>query len=206
MGLYEKYVFPWILEQIEGPEIRAMRQACVAPAQGDVLEIGLGTGKTIPEYGPAVRSLSAVEPNIGMRKRLDERIASASFPIDLVESAGESLPYQDDQFDSVVVSLVLCSVREPTAVIAEIRRVLKPGGTFHFFEHVANDDPSVRRWQNRMNWLQRIVGCGCNLNRDTRQAIEAGGFEITSMERCITTDISSVPHWFPFIFGHAKKI
>lgn len=201
MGFYERYVFPWIIEQIDGPEIQELRARCVAAARGDVLEIGLGTGKTVSHYGSSVRTLTAIEPNCGMRRRLDARLATAPLPVRLVQASGESLPFQDAQFDSVVVSLVLCSVQQPERVLAEIWRVLRPGGRFCYFEHVASDNPKHRRWQDRLNWLQRWIGCGCNLNRETESAICAAGFQIEDNERRVSKDMPIQPEWFPLVRG-----
>jgi ubiquinone/menaquinone biosynthesis C-methylase UbiE len=203
--LYSRYVFPWILERIEGPEIHELRRRCVSEAGGDVLEIGLGTGKTLPHYGRAVRSLTAVEPNVGMRRALESRIAAAGVPVQLVQAAGERLPFDDERFDCVVLSLVLCTVDDPQATLGEIRRVLKPGGRCTFFEHVASEDAKSRRWQNRLNWIQRIVGCGCNLNRDSERAMRDAGFRIESAERRISRDMPINPRLFPFVLGVAVK-
>lgn len=205
MGLYAKYVFPWILEHVEGPEINELRGRCAEAAAGDVLEIGLGTGKTLHHYTSNVRSLTAIEPNVGMRKKLAERMAAAPIPITLVEAAGEKLPFDEARFDSVVLSLVMCTVDDPSRVLAEIRRVLKPGGRFHFFEHVASTTPKYRGWQDRLNWLQRIIGCGCNLNRDTESEIIQAGFEMESVERRISKDMPLVPELFPLVCGVAVK-
>lgn len=205
MGLYSRYVFPWILERIEGPEIHELRRRCVSEAGGDVLEVGLGTGKTLPHYSPAVRSLTAVEPNVGMRRALERRIAAANVPVELVQAAGERLPFDDERFDCVVLSLVLCTVDDPQATLQEVGRVLKPGGRCAFFEHVASDQPKYRRWQNRLNWLQRIIGCGCNLNRDSERTMRDAGFQIESAERRISRDMPLNPHLFPFVLGVAVK-
>lgn len=203
MGWYETRVFPWIIERIEGPEIRELRQACVGQARGDVLEIGLGTGKTLEHY-PQINSLSAVEPNAGMMRQLEPRIAAAPFPVHLAQSRGESLPFPDSAFDSVVVSLVLCSVRDPAQVLAEARRVLRPGGRLHFFEHVASHDARVRKWQDRLNGLQRWIGCGCNLNRPAEKLIEEAGFAMAGVERRILRDMPIWPALFPMVCGVAE--
>jgi ubiquinone/menaquinone biosynthesis C-methylase UbiE len=206
MGIYERFIFPWILEQLDGPEITALRAQCIGEAAGDVLEIGLGTGKTLPHYSPKVISLTAVEPNLGMKSRLDRRIAEASFPVDVQIGTGESLPFEDQRFDSVCVSLVLCSARDPLQVVREIRRVLKPGGTFHFFEHVASTDEATRRWQNRLNGIQRWIGCGCHLNRPTSETIVSAGMKIESLDRRISKEMPIAPSLFPLIVGTARKV
>lgn len=206
MGLYERFIFPWILEQIEGPEITSLRAQCVGGASGEVLEIGLGTGKTLPHYSPLVTSLTAIEPNPGMKSILERRIAETSFPVDVHIVTGESLPFDDRRFDSACVSLVLCSAQDPLQVVREIRRVLKPGGTFHFFEHVSSTDEGIRRWQNRLNGLQRWIGCGCHLNRPTSETIESAGMKIESLDRRISKEMPIAPSLFPLIVGTARKV
>jgi ubiquinone/menaquinone biosynthesis C-methylase UbiE len=198
-------IFPWILERIDGPEIQAMRTQCVANAEGHVLEIGLGTGKTLPLYSPRVTSLAAIEPFLGINDTLRQRMNDVSFPIELRRAAGESIPFEQDRFDSVVVSLVLCSVRDSEQVLAEIHRVLKPGGRLLFFEHVASEEPGHRRWQERLNPLQRWVGCGCNLNRSTAETIQRAGFTIEQLDRRISREMPLLPNLFPLIVGSARK-
>lgn len=205
MGWYERKVFPWILERIDGPEIQALRSRCVARAEGRVLEIGLGTGKTLPHYGPNVESLVALEPRIGMTPSLRERLSGASFPVEVVEAAGESIPFRDESFDAVVISMVLCSVDLPSQVLAEVSRVLRPGGRFHFLEHVASEKPSYLKWQHRLNGLQRIIGCGCNLNRRTVDEVQTAGLIIEEMERHVSKEMPFIPELFPLVVATARK-
>lgn len=205
MGLYERYVFPWILERIDGPEIQRLRKECLVGVEGNVLEIGLGTGMMLPHYPATIHSLTAVEPNVGMKRRLNERIAIAPFPVHLHEATGESLPFPDDRFDAVVVALVLCSVSDPARVLQEIRRVLRPGGTYHFLEHVISDNPAYVKWQHRLNGLQRLIGCGCNLNRPTGRYIAEAGFEISTLDRQVAREMPLAPDLFPFIAGIATN-
>lgn len=178
MSFYSETVFPWFLDRfLDAPEIRDRRKRLVERAQGDVLEVGFGTGATLPFYNPEiVRSLSVVEPSKGMNKRAQAMIDRLNWPISIDALVGEDLPFKDQSFDCVVSSLTLCSVSDPPRVLAEIWRVLRPGGTLRFFEHVASDDPKRRKWQDRLNPLQRVVAVGCNLNRDTVGMVRAAGF------------------------------
>jgi ubiquinone/menaquinone biosynthesis C-methylase UbiE len=203
--LYERWVFPWILDQIDGPQIQALREQCLRQAAGNVLEIGIGTGKTLPHYSSKVKTLTAIEPNPAMMPRLQKQIDSAPFPVEMISSNGPDLPFDSERFDAVVVSLVLCSVPDPAAMLREVYRVLHPKGRLHFLEHVASSDPKQRQWQNRLNGIQRIIGCGCNLNRPTADAITAAGFQFESIDHRVVQEMPLFPELFPFIFGTAKK-
>jgi ubiquinone/menaquinone biosynthesis C-methylase UbiE len=205
MGLYSDIIFPWLIDRVEGPEIYALRERCVRAAAGNVLEIGFGTGKTLPYYGAEVLSLTVVEPSAGMGRRARNRIRESAVPVELVKLPGERLPFADDTFDSVVVTMTLCTVSDQAQVLAEMQRVLKPGGRYHFLEHVASGDPKVRRTQDRLNSLSRLVGCGCNLNRETEQAIMSSGFQIDEIERLVSNDMPVRPECYPIILGLARK-
>ena len=185
MGFYAETVFPWMLDKmLDKPSIHERRARLTGPAAGDVLEIGFGTGQSLAFYDRAkVRSLSAVEPSSGMSVRARERMSALGWVVRIEPLAGENLPYGDDSFDCVISSLTLCSVADPPRVLAEIWRVLRPGGTFRFFEHVASEHPERRKWQDRFNPLQRIVAVGCNLNRDTVAAVRAVGFLLEPVQQ-----------------------
>ena len=183
MGLYSETIFPWLLDKALGhPNIMARRQALVSGAAGEVLEIGFGSGATLPFYDPArVTSLTVVEPSEGMNRRAAAHLASSPVPIKSIPGAGEKLPFGEGSFDTVVCCLTLCSVRDVNQVLAEVRRVLKPGGRFLFLEHVLSDDPERQRWQQRLNPVQRVVGVGCNLNRASAELVRAAGFTLDPM-------------------------
>jgi SAM-dependent methyltransferase len=183
MGLYSEAIFPWLLDRALGhPNIMARRQALVSQASGEVLEIGFGSGATLPFYDPArVTSLTVVEPSAGMNRRAAARLAQSPVPIRSVPGAGERLPFADASFDTVVCCLTLCSVQDVGQVLAEVWRVLKPGGRFLFMEHVLSDDPARQRWQRRLNPIQKLVGVGCNLDRPSAQLVRAAGFRLDPM-------------------------
>jgi len=147
-----------------------------APLAGDVLEIGPGTGPNLALYPPGVRVLG-VEPNPHMHPYLRRRAAQVGVPLDIVAGTAERLPVPDASVDAVVSTLVLCSVADPTRVLAEIRRVLRPGGRFVFLEHVAAPRRTrLRRLQGWLRPLWRRLGDGCHPDRETWAAIEAAGF------------------------------
>ncbi|MGH7858128.1 MAG: class I SAM-dependent methyltransferase [Candidatus Binatia bacterium] len=204
MGLYGDVVFPWLLDHLEGPELRELRAATVKEAAGEVLEIGFGTGGNLPWYGEGVSSVTAVEPASGMNRRARRRIAGAPVPVKLVPGPGEALPFADASFDSVVMTITLCTVEDPVSVLAGARRVLRPGGRYCFFEHVASADPKVRTWQNRLNGISRVIGCGCNLNRDTEASIRTAGFRLERLEHVVSRAMP-IPKLYPLITGVAVK-
>jgi SAM-dependent methyltransferase len=180
MGFYSERIFPWLLDRSLGhPRIEARRAALVRQARGEVLEIGFGSGATLPFYEPAkITSLTVVEPSEGMNRRAAARLAASPVPVRSVPGAGEQLPFADASFDTVITCLTLCSVRDVPQVLAEIRRVLRPGGRFLFLEHVLSEDAGRQRWQHRLTPLQRVIGVGCHLDRDTPALVRAAGFDL----------------------------
>jgi ubiquinone/menaquinone biosynthesis C-methylase UbiE len=158
-----------------------IRQRIVGQAHGEVLEIGAGTGVNLAFYAPDA-CLTMFEASPWMAARLKQKAASRGREVRVDLASGPDLPYADAQFDSVVATLVLCSVTEPAHVLAEIRRVLRPGGALYFLEHVAAPDERVRRWQHRLNPLQRFLADGCELDRDTTTAIRVAGFSAVEIE------------------------
>jgi ubiquinone/menaquinone biosynthesis C-methylase UbiE len=162
-----------------------IRQGLLADAAGCVLEIGAGTGVNLGHYGPNVESLVLTDPEPPMLRRL-RRTADEHRPdAQVLQAPAEDLPFEDDSFDTVVSTLVLCGVDDQTRALREARRVLRPGGSLLFIEHVRSDDPSLARLQDRMNPFNRfLVGCDCN--RQTLAAIEAEQFEVSRVEKTMT--------------------
>lgn len=177
-----------------------IRIALVAHAEGAVLEIGAGTGANLGHYRPAATSLTLTEPDVYMCKRLERRAQAVAPSALVLRAPAEDLPFDDGTFDTVVSTLVLCGVDDQPRAMREIRRVLRPGGRFLFFEHVRADDPSVARKQDKMNRINRAVVC-CDCNRPTLGTIEAAGFEVTELER---TELPKAPSFArPAILGVA---
>jgi len=157
------------------------RDRQVAELRGDVLEVGAGTGLNLPRYRSA-DLLVALEPHRTYSRRLRARAGAAHVPVEVVAGTAEELPFADESFDNVVTTLSLCSVGDLDVALAEIRRVLRPGGALHFLEHVRGEGATAR-WQDRLTPIQRRIADGCHLNRDTAAAILQAGFEITELER-----------------------
>jgi SAM-dependent methyltransferase len=156
------------------------RERLVGALEGDVLEIGAGTGLNLEHYRLA-RRVVAVEPDRRYARRLRERASAAAVEVDVAERGAESLPFDDGSFDHVVATLALCSVGDLDAVLAEVRRVLRPAGALHFIEHVRADGRRAR-WQDRLTPVQRRVADGCHLNRDIAAAITRAGLRIDDIE------------------------
>ncbi len=172
-----------VMAGTERATLAAHRRALLADARGDVLEIGGGTGANLSFYGPGAESLTVTEPEAPMFKRLEARSGEGRLRPTLVQAAAEALPFEDDSFDTVVSTLVLCTVADQPGALAEIRRVLREGGHLLFIEHVRAAEPRLARWQDRLNWLQLRVAHGCNCNRSTLAGIEAAGFAVESVRR-----------------------
>lgn len=164
--------------------LREMRRDALAGARGRVLEIGAGTGLNIelyPEVG--IESLTLSEPDPLMVKQLRQKLGASEREAELIRAPAEDLPFADDSFDTVTVTLVLCTVPDQPAALREIQRVLKPGGQLLFLEHVRADHPDLAKWQDRLERPWRFLGDGCHCNRDTVAAISASSFEIGEIER-----------------------
>jgi ubiquinone/menaquinone biosynthesis C-methylase UbiE len=161
------------------PTLSEHRRALVAGLSGRVVEIGAGTGASFRHYPPEVDGLVAVEPEPYLRGLAERAARDASVTTRVVAGSAESLPFEDGAFDAAVVSLVLCSVPDPSHALAEIRRVLRPGGELRFWEHVAAPRGSrFRAYQRAFDLVWPRLGGGCHTARDTVEAIEAAGFEL----------------------------
>lgn len=164
--------------------LRSMRRELLCKARGRVLELGSGTGLNLELYPrEGLDSLTLTEPDPHMFKQLRPRAEKNCPGADLVQAGAEDLPFADDSFDTVVVTLVLCTVPDQPAALREISRVLAPGGQLLFLEHVRANHPDLARWQDRLEKPWRFLGDGCHCNRDTVATIEASPFEVEQVER-----------------------
>jgi len=165
--------------------LRDMRRELLAGARGRVLELGAGTGVNLELYPETVDGLTLTEPDPHMTKRLREKLAALGKTpaVTVIEAPAESLPFPDDSFDTAVVTLVLCTVPDQPAALKEIARVLKPDGQLLFLEHVRSRNPSLAKWQDRLEGPWRFLGDGCHCNRDTVSAISAAGFRLGDVDR-----------------------
>jgi len=164
--------------------LREMRHKLLAEARGRVLELGAGTGVNLAHYPEAIDGLTLTEPDPHMTKRLRSKLAASgrSAQVSVIEAPGEELPFPDDSFDTAVVTLVLCTVPDQSAALKEIARILKPDGQLLFLEHVRSRNPSLAKWQDRLEGPWRFLGDGCHCNRDTAAAIDSAGFQVGELE------------------------
>lgn len=183
MGFYRAYVLPQLLgfsERLVSMEL--VRQRTVEYATGHVLEIGIGLGATLPFYHQDITSLTTVDPNARFNVRLRRRLRHLPFPVDVREGHGEALPLKEGTFDCVVTTFALCCVGDLERVLAEIARVLKPGGRMLFAEPGPSRDEAVLKWQRRVARLQHYFIDGCRTDRDVEAALLTGGFDVKRLD------------------------
>jgi ubiquinone/menaquinone biosynthesis C-methylase UbiE len=180
----------------------AHREALLTIASGDVLEIGGGTGANLPFYNGDVHTLTITEPEKPMVRRLEKRIQEFKPDAKLLRAPAEDLPFNDESFDVLVSTLVLCTVDDQPRALRELRRVLRAGGKLLFMEHVRSDDEKVARWQDRLLPLNVRLMHGCHCNRPTLDSIRAAGFEVTKIEHGTITH--APPFVRPLIVGVAE--
>lgn len=187
MSLYGRLfaaIYDTMLAGTEKAGLRERRRALLTEASGRVLEIGAGTGVNIDLYPPGVvDQLVLSEPEAPMARRCSERAAPHAPWAQVVHAPAERLPFEDASFDTVVATLVLCTVSDLDAAVAEARRVLRPGGRLLFLEHVRSEDEASARWQDRLHGPWKAFGHGCNANRRTLAAIESAAFTVERVER-----------------------
>lgn len=191
MALYDRFIakfYDRFLEQTEKAGLSARREDLLTQTEGRVLEIGAGTGLNLEHYPDGLARLVLSEPSPAMCDKLRERLAAAdpnggAGGAEIVTAPAEDLPFPDGEFDTVVATLVLCTVPDLPAALAEIRRVLAKNGQLLLIEHVRSDDPSRAKWQDRLERPQRIFAGGCHPNRETERLVEEAGFEFSSIER-----------------------
>ena len=184
MGYYDDRVLPHIINVVMNTkQMRVLRTRVCGDLKGEVLEIGFGTGHNLPFMPASVTKLLAVEPSGRSVELARKRIDASPIAVEVVGLDGQKLPVDDASVDAVLSTWSLCTIPDAVAAVQEARRVLRPGGTFHFIEHGLAPDERVRRWQNRFNGLEQRIAGGCNLNRDIAGIVEAGGLRITKLDR-----------------------
>jgi ubiquinone/menaquinone biosynthesis C-methylase UbiE len=185
MSFYEERVLPHLINWAcsTGPQ-KKQREKIVHLAEGDVLEIGIGSGLNLPYYDrDKVRRIWGLEPSEGMRRKAQPQVERSGLEVEFIDLPGEEIPLEENSVDTVLMTYTLCTIPDALVALEGMRRVLKPGGALLYCEHGVAPDESVRRWQDRLNsgW-SKFTG-GCNMNRDITGLVEQGGFEITNDER-----------------------
>jgi ubiquinone/menaquinone biosynthesis C-methylase UbiE len=183
MGFYSDIILPKLCDlAMRNRQLVPFRERVIGAAEGRVLEIGVGSGRNLPFYRPPVREVLALEP----APRLVAMARSASratvMPVRFVEASAEAIPLDQHSVDTIVTTWTLCSIPQAATALADMRRVVRPGGKLLFVEHGLAPDEGVRRWQDRLTPAWRRISGGCHLNRPIRSMIEGAGFRIDRIE------------------------
>ncbi len=183
MGFYERRVLPRLVDvALSGKEFARLRARAAAGLDGEVLEVGFGSGRNVPYYPATVARVRAVDPATAGRRLAAKRVAASAVPVEYVGLDGEDLPLEDASVDHVLTTWTLCTIPAVGRALGEIGRVLRAGGSLHFLEHGRSPDPKVRRWQDRMTPLQRRIAGGCHLNRPIDDLVTDAGLEVERLE------------------------
>ncbi len=196
MGIYSRLIFPRLLDlSMSGQELSGYRQSLLASVGGEVLEIGFGTGLNMPYYGDGVTSLTAIDPNEGMAQLAAQRVQSSTVDVNLQTANAEALPMVSERFDAVVCTWTLCSIPNIEQALAEVFRVLKPGGKFFFIEHGLSPERGIGTWQRRVTPLQRRIADGCHLDRPMADVIQSV-FEQVELKEFYSTGLPKLIGYF----------
>jgi SAM-dependent methyltransferase len=183
VGLYAREVVPRVLNWAGGARaVRPWREKACEGLAGTVVEIGFGGGHNVALYPTGVTGVYAVEPSALAWRLAGRRVGEASTKVTRVGLVGESVPLGDHTCDAALMTFTLCTVADPAAVLAEVVRVVRPGGSLHFLEHGLAPDPGVAAWQHRLDPVQGRLFDGCHLTRDPRALLTAAGLEVVWSE------------------------
>jgi len=183
MGFYSDIILPRLCDlAMRNKRLVPFRERVIGAAEGRVLEIGVGSGLNLPFYRPPVREVLALEPAPRLVTMARSASRGASIPVSFLEASAEAIPLEDHCVDTIVTTWTLCSIPRAAAALADMRRVLRPGGKLLFVEHGLAPDEGVRRWQDLMTPAWRCISGGCHLNRPIRSMIEGAGFRIDRIE------------------------
>jgi ubiquinone/menaquinone biosynthesis C-methylase UbiE len=196
MGLYDRYVLPRLINLAcsSKPNMK-QREKLVPLAEGEVLEIGMGSGLNLSYYDRTkVRKVWGLEPSEGMRKLARRSTGGADLDLEMIDLPGEEIPLDANSIDTVVVTYTLCSIGDVRQALMGMQRVLRPGGRLLFCEHGIAPDQSVADWQHRLNPAWRMFAGGCNINRDIPAVLQAAGFKVVNDERMYIPGIKALSY------------
>ncbi|MEP5766179.1 MAG: class I SAM-dependent methyltransferase [Halieaceae bacterium] len=184
MGFYDKHILPHFINCACGTKpITRQRQKVVPLASGTVLEIGIGTGLNLRHYDASrIDRVIGLDPSEASWHIAEKNNPDLPFPLDFIGLPGEEIPLEENSIDTVMVTYALCTIPDPQAALAGMRRVLKPGGRLIFCEHGEAPDPGVKKWQDRVNPYWRAIAGGCNLNRPIPGLLEESGFRVKQLD------------------------
>jgi SAM-dependent methyltransferase len=203
VGFYREQVLPRLVDWACGmPGMDEWRSKVVEGLHGRVVEVGFGSGLNVKHYPTEIDIVLAVEPAAVARRLSKKHVAAGTVAVEHVGIDGQSLPLADASCDAALSTFTLCTVPDPAVALAEIFRVLRPGGSLHFLEHGLSPDPGVVTWQRRLDPLQRRLADGCHLTRDSAALVAQAGFRL---ERCDQGYAKGPKPWSYFTLGVAAK-
>lgn len=183
MGFYAERILPRVIDKVCATRsMRPLRDRVCAGLTGEVLEIGFGSGLNLAHYPDTVSGVTVIEPSELAWKLAAPRVARAAVPVRRAGLDGQSLPFGDDTFDSALSTWTLCTIPDVAVALAELRRVLKPGGELHFLEHGLAPDPKVQRWQYRLDPVEKRLAGGCTFSRPIVDLLTSAGFDIADLD------------------------
>jgi SAM-dependent methyltransferase len=203
VGLYRKLVIPRLTDlAMRNKQLEPYRERVIGAAEGRVLEIGVGSGLNLARYPPSVREVLALEPDPRLIDMARNKSSAGVRPVNFLEASAERIPLEDASVDTVVSTWTMCSIPDVRRALAEMRRVLRPGGQLLFVEHGLSADRGVRKWQNRLDPLWVRVSGGCHLNRPIESLIKGTGFELDRLR----TGYMSGPRLMTFMYEGVARV